>query len=287
MMTGCSKDAISDRLYTRALGLGGSSELTLYIQTFNEEGSFSGKGDTAEQALRSSEANEGRRIFTGHTELVCLDGSHTLEEVRQLLFTQGLSPACKVYFTNVRTFFQSEDSTRTLYSIRMSEQNGLIGETDLASTLNEWLGTGKTALLPSEGPEGTGMVFLHRDGSTVQLSQDAAKGMYWLRRSSKELTVTLSRDGAEYDVTILRTSLQKSVSDSGQVQYSLTVRTDNCPDAWQTILSETILGQCCAAVSEMQETHADVIGIEDLLTAEGEAFNPAQYPEILISVSVR
>ncbi len=285
LLTGCGKDSISDRLYTRTLGIGGSQELTLYAQTFNEEEGFSASGMTVTDALVRCESDRGSRILTGHTELLCLDGNVTFEACRDLLFEQGLSPSCKVCFVRLHSFFQSEDGSTVQERIRMSEENGQLGAADLASLLNEWCGAGGTALLPAASADS--MVLLHKDGTVTKLSEEAARGMYWLRRGKGALRITLSADGEKRDVKLLGCTLQKKVSEEGQLHFLLTVRDEDCPEAWRSVLAETLLSQCRTAVTEMQDVHADVIGIEDLLASADLSFDPAQFPEIKLEVRIQ
>lgn len=280
LMTGCTEENISNRLYTQILGLSGTGQLTLHARAFDEEAAFSARGSSTAEALRTGEAEQGGSIFIGHTELLCLDGSRTLEDTQDLLFSQGLSPACKVLCTNVGVFFEDESSTDMLRSIRMSEKNGLLGETDLSTVLSEWLGSRKTALLPVTAGSSLGMVLLRTDGTRVLLSEDAARGMYWLRRhKTEEFSMTLqTKDGTE-DITILRSSLKKTAAESTQgtvtLCYELTVHTEDCPEELHRTAAAQILAQCNAAAEEMLAANADVIGMEEVLAGyDMEPFPP-------------
>lgn len=263
-MTGCGTEHISERIYTRTLGITSDPELTMYAQAFGKDDSFSGTGRSAAAAIRSSESAQGGSIFIGHTELLCVDGSSTLAQVQDLLFSQGLSPACKLLYTDVRDCFASADTTALLESIRMAERNGALAVTDISTVLNEWLGDKQTALLPSLSGGALQMVLLHTDGTCTMLTAEAASGMYWLRRhGGEDFTITVETEDGVQDVPILRSALKKSAKED-RLCYALTVYTDDCPENVRPALQEMILRQCHTAVTEMLAADADVIGLGDL-----------------------
>ncbi len=285
-MTGCGRDTISNRVYTRTIGIQSDGTLTIHARDFSSSESFSGSGSTAAQALRSCEISMGKEIRSGHTELLCLDGSTKPEVFRELLFEDGLPPACKVCFTNLQDFFQAEETAELQQMLLLAEQNGTIGACDLASILVEWLGSGGTALLPSWDSESIGMALLHRNGDFAALSEQAAQGMYWLRKGSSGCTVTLTRDDETKDVRILQSSIRRSLEDSGSIRLLLSVRSEDCPSDWRSTLASKLLECCTSAVSEMRSAGADVLGIEELLEAERLSFDPEDYPEIVIEVRI-
>lgn len=264
LLTGCGTEHISERIYTQSLGISGEDELTLYAQAFGESRSFSGSGTTAAEALRQNEAAQGSRIFIGHTELLCLDGSRTRDTVQDLLLERGLSPACKLLYTQVEQCFTGADPSSVLESIRMAEKDGLLPLTDITTVLEEWLGSRETALLPALTDDGLQMVLLHTDGTCTLLSPDAAQGLYWLRRNSgEELSLTAETADGIQDIAVTRSSLRKSAADGG-LHYELTVYTDDCPEDAKSALRRKLLSQCRKAVSEMLAAGADVIGMETL-----------------------
>ncbi len=236
----------------------------MYAQAFGKDDSFSGTGRSAAAAIRSSESAQGGSIFIGHTELLCVDGSSTLAQVQDLLFSQGLSPACKLLYTDVSDCFANADTTALLESIRMAERNGALTVTDISTVLNEWLGDKRTALLPSLSGGALQMVLLHMDGTCTMLTAEAASGMYWLRRhGGEDFTITVETADGVQDVPILRSTLKKSAKQD-KLCYALTVYTDDCPEEIRPALQEMILRQCRTAVTEMLAADADVIGLGDL-----------------------
>ncbi len=251
----------------------GTKELTLYAQTFNGDKPFTAGGVTMTEALRSGEAAQGGRIFIGHTELLCIDGSRTLSDVQDLLCNQGISPACKLLYTDVDDCFRSTDTAKLLESVRMAERCGLIAQTDITTVLDEWLGDSQTALLPARSSDGLCMVLLHTNGRRTMLSEDAANGLFWLRRNDgRDMTVTVETPNGMEDIAILRNSLQKNaIPQDGKpaLCYSVSVYTDDCPDAVRQALRKKLLLQCRTAVSEMLAADADVIGLQSLAEFSG------------------
>ena len=264
LLTGCGTEHISEHIFTQALGITGDTELTLYAKTFSGDKAFAASGRTAADAIRSGEAAQGGRIFIGHTELLCLDGSRTLADTRDLLMEQGIPPACKLLYAQVADCITKADPAAVLESVRMGERDGLLALTDSSTVLDEWLGSKETALLPALSDDGLKMVLLHTNGTCTALSPEAAQGMYWLRRHGKpDFTLTAETEDGLKDVHVLRSTLRKSAV-NGTLQYQVTVSTDDCPENAKSVLRRKILSQCRQAVSEMLAADADVIGMAEL-----------------------
>jgi hypothetical protein len=285
LLTGCNEESLSDRLYTRAIGLTQGTEITLYGQIFGSEDYLAAEGVTPEEALCQGEIAAGGRIFTGHTELLCLDGSCTLETVQSLFFSQDLSPACKLLYTPVESYFRTQDSTETVRCLRMAEQDGLLAEASLATVLNEWLGIWETALLPDEDG---GMVLLHKNGTDTGLSESAVRGLCWLRQDCGELTTVIQLPEGVCNITIVRSSLKKTAEQSGnRLRYAITVYTQSANDEERSALKTEIQNQCRTAVTEMQAARADVIGMQELIEGAGAQPDPDNPPHIAIEVTVK
>lgn len=276
LLTGCAGDAIADRLYTQAIGLSGKDTLQFTIQGFEEEDARTVYADGIADALRQEEAEAGGRIFLGHTELLCLDGSRTSDTVRMLLFEQGLSPGCKVLYASPGELL-CRDSTEYVHALRMAEKNGLLPATELSTVLGEWLGAWETALLPAQDRK---LVLLHRDGTCVYLSEEAAAGMCWLRPGTDSFSMTTGAGDAE----IRSLELTKTMQD-GQGQYHIRLVTQDADDALRRTLKDRVQAECEAAVREMRDAGADVIGLQTLMEAAG--MQPGgTLPEVTVTVTV-
>lgn len=266
LLSGCSSETISDRLYTRAVGLTCNGKLSFYTQDFNQKINPPVEGISIAEVLRQEETLNGGKVFIGHTELLCLDGTCTLNPAEELLFEKGLSPACKVLYAKPEEYFQNPDNISVIHMIRMSEQNGLLCKTDLATALSEWHGIWETALLPVQKQNVPALVLLHKDGHCTELSDFAGKGMYWLRQNSGNFTMTLQTPEGEQDILIRNIRLEKQIENQ-KLFYHVIIRTGT-QELNQT-LQRLVEKQCKAAIHEMLSAKADVIGIQDLLEKSG------------------
>lgn len=290
LFTGCSSESIADRVYTQAIGLTCDETLSFYTQGFEQDSETEPViGTSIAEVLRCEESVNGGKVFIGHTELLCLDGTCTLECAEELLFQQGLSPACKILYTNPEEYFQDADSTATVHMIRMSEQNGLLSSTELSTALNEWNGIWETALLPaeSESQDYPELVLLHKNGTCTKLSNIASKGMYWLRRNSGSFTMTfeIPETHEMQDIFIQKTSIQKYIQ-NGKLYYHVKVKTKDSTQELRETLQNLIQKQCKLAVLEMLRANADVIGMQDLLENANIEIDNNTKPEVNISVSI-
>ena len=279
--TGCSSEPIADRVYTQSVGLTCDGTLSFYMQDFNETTISPVKGESIAEVLRQAETVTGGKIFIGHTELLCLDGTCTFNPAEELLFEKGLSPACKILYTQPETYFQNPDSKSVIHMIRISEQNGLLSSTELSSALEEWHGIGKTALLPVQKDNQLSLVFLHQDGHCTALSDNAVKGIYWLRRNSGNFLLTLNTPDGEKNISVKKCQLEKNFS-SQEFFYHVIVWADS--PQYHTLLKEQIENQCQTAIAEMRSAGADVIGLQDLL--ESENFRPEDHISAPIHLTV-
>ncbi len=283
LLTGCTSETISDRLYTQSIGLTCNGKLSFYTEDFNQEVSPPVEGISIAEVLRQEESLNGGKVFIGHTELLCLDGTCTLNPAEELLFEKGLSPACKVLYAKPDEYFQNPENTAMIHMIRMSEQNGLLSTTELATALNEWHGIWETALLPVQKPEQSvpGLVLLHKDGHCTELSDFAAHGMYWLRRNTGSFTMTLQTPDGEKDILIRSIRTEKRIENE-ELYYHVIIRTGT-PELNDT-LQRLVQKQCISALDEMTKAGADVIGIQDLL--ENSDIKPQKDMPLTIQLSV-
>lgn len=303
-LSGCSSESIADRVYTQAIGLTTKSEnsensqnselFTLYTQEFNQDSGSAVSGADIAEVLRREEAVNGGKVFTGHTELLCLDGTCTIAQTENLLLEQGLSPACKILYTDPGAYFENPNSTGTVHMIRMSERNGLLSSTELSTALSEWHGYRNTALIPmqKETQDYPALVLLHQDGTCKELSDAAAKGMYWLRRNAGNFTLTLDTPDGAQDIAISSCKLRKflnynNYNQAPELHYEIQVKTKDSSPALREILQKEILRECLAAVSEMNQAKADVIGMQDVLEHENLNLDPGTDPKLKISVIIK
>ncbi|MBR3631245.1 MAG: hypothetical protein IKN55_12345 [Oscillospiraceae bacterium] len=277
MLTGCGSEGFADRTYTRAIGLHGA--LQMCVQGFEQEGCTVTDAGSIGEALQFEEAAAGGRIFTGHTELLCVDGSGVGDAVEALFLEQGISPGCKVLYTRPVAYLQQHDAAETVHSLRMAERSGLLPRTELATVLEEWLGVGQTALVPVEGCRK--LVLLRQDGKTTALSEQACEGMRYLRHAPAVTNVTLD-DGTEIGIDRIR--LRKTAED-GTVRFTVKLRVRNASPSQCSALHEKLRQACEMAVREMHTARADVIGVQEICESHGIPADPL--PEVQVRVEVQ
>ena len=275
LLTGCGSDVIADRVYAQAVALSQQNGLRLSLQRFDEEGCHTVRADSLAEAFRLEEARAGGRVFVGHTELICLDGSVTASTVRELFYENGISPACKLLYAP-SGFLQDKDSTPVVHTLRMAERGGLLTETNLATCMEEWLGAYKTALLPAPGEPLPGLLLLHENGTCTRLHEDAARGMLWLRRPPEQADVTVGSQ----EITLQDIRLEKRM-DGEQPVYTLHVSARGCDAAARVALEQQLRRDCEAAARLVRAQNADVIGLQTLCEAEN-----CPLPEVLPLVQV-
>ncbi len=269
-LTGCSNDSLDNRVYTQGLGISSGNGFTLTFQRFEDTNSHTVHAENFSDAVRRQESMMGGEIFTGHTELLCIDRSHTVEHMQELFYQQWIPPDCKVIFTNPEDFLQNYDCTQMVHTIRMAEENGILPLTDLSTVLNEWMGMGETALMPVPAGNLPALVLMHKDGNALRLSEEAIRGMYWLRESGKK---DICFHGKEISVKVLR--LKKNYK-NGMLCYSLTMKiSDDVPEVRDMILSD-----CEKAIQEMRSVNADVINIQEVM----QKYHLETVPEISAEV---
>ncbi len=284
LLTGCSTETISDRMYTQAIGLTCDGDLSFYAQAFEKDPCEPVTGISISEVIRQEESVTGGKVFIGHTELLCLDGTCTLNPAEELLFQKGLSPACKVLYADPADYFKDPDHTAMIHMIRMSEQSGLLSITDLSTALNEWHGFLGTALLPVQKKGTPGLVLLHKDGACTALSEQAQKGMYWLRRNTGGFVMTLETPDGEQDISVRKIRIEKSLHDQ-QFYYHIKIW---ITEKIETQFLETLMqSQCETAIREMLAADADVIGIQDLLESQNLPLEKPALHSFHISVTVQ
>lgn len=282
LLTGCGSDVIADRVYTQAIALRQSGdEISLSLQSFGAEDVRTVNAGTLPLALKLEEAAAGGRVFVGHTELLCLDGTAPPTLAKELFFTQSLSPACKVIYAPAG-FLQKADSSAVIHTIRMAERNALLTETDLADALDDWAGAYRTALLPSpRGESLPELTLLRDDGTAHTLSDAAARGMFWLRKPPRKSEITV--DGETYPVSGV--TCQSCLSD-GVPLLTIRLKADGADVDACAAIEAAIRSDCEAAAEALFQANADVIGIESLYERERQPL-PEQVPLAEITVEVR
>ena len=279
LLTGCGSDILADRMYAQALGISAQNGLTLTLQSSENETCLTVRADSLAQAFALEEAQAGGRVFIGHTELICLDRSVDAGLLRELFYENGVSPGCKLVYSPAN-FLKTHDSTPLVQTQRMAERDGLLPQTDLSSVLEEWLGAYQTALLPIPSEPVPGLVLMHTDGTCTRLSDEAARGMLWMRQPPRRTNVSLGKQ----QITVQNVHLHKAWQGEAAV-YTLTVQAEGCDADTRKRLHKKLTEECQAAADAIISANADVIGLQTLMEAQGFPL-PEHLPPVSCKVVV-
>ena len=95
LLTGCASDGnVSDKSYLRAAVIGADSVTMSFFSEEDEPVTVS--VDSPEEARSAAELSGGKKIFTGYTELVILDGCDSADTLGFMLNEWKVSPSCIV-----------------------------------------------------------------------------------------------------------------------------------------------------------------------------------------------
>lgn len=144
-LTSCSSYGnVSTKAYLRALALDGN-KLTLAF--YEEQDAITVTADNLEEAKKIAELSIGKKIFTGHTELVLLKNCDNLEILDFMLHEWKLSPSCMIAQPkyNGRTVLAMADPESLTGSIKIAQQQELAPDCDIITIIGELLGDDNTA----------------------------------------------------------------------------------------------------------------------------------------------
>ncbi len=100
--------------------------------------------------------------------------------------------------------------------------------------------------------------------------------------------MTLATPDGTQNIFIASCKLKKTIRNQ-ILNYTITVKTKDSRPELREILQKEILRECQAAISEMNQAKADVIGMQDLLEHENFNFksDPDTDPALNISVIIK
>lgn len=154
LLASCASDGnVSDKSYLRVAVIGADSVTMSFFSEEDEVVTVS--ADSPEEALSAAELRGGKKIFTGYTELVLLDGCDCTDTLERMLREWKVSPSCIVACPrgNGAEFLAARTAEELEGAVRVAQEQELIGRCDIVTVLGELLGSGS-----AEVPE------LSRDG---------------------------------------------------------------------------------------------------------------------------
>lgn len=145
--TGCeSSGRVHDKNYLRAVSVSGDDEKTVTFTFFTKDGKYittSGKDITSAKEL--AELRTGRKIFTGYTEMIVLDGKNSIETLEFMLHKWKVSPSCIIaYAENGENIFTSSVE-RLTGSVMNAVKQGKSPECDIITVMSGLLGEKQSA----------------------------------------------------------------------------------------------------------------------------------------------
>lgn len=145
--TGCeSSGRVHDKNYLRAVSVSGDDEKTVTFTFFTKDGKYittSGKDITSAKEL--AELRTGRKIFTGYTEMIVLDGKNSIETLEFMLHKWKVSPSCIIaYSENGENIFESSVE-RLTGSVMNAVKQGKAPECDIITVMSGLLGEKQSA----------------------------------------------------------------------------------------------------------------------------------------------
>lgn len=154
--TGCeSNGRVHDKNYLRAVAVNGDNDKTVTFTFFTKDGKYittSGKDIT--EAKELAELRTGRKIITGYTEMIVLDGNNSIDTLEFMLHKWKVSPSCIVaYAENDDDIFESNVEKLT-GSVRNAVSQGKAPECDIITVMSGLLGENQSAQVAGISTDG-------------------------------------------------------------------------------------------------------------------------------------
>ncbi len=151
-LTGCSTGTdVNEMAYVRAVAVdSGNVTFAFYL----DEQILSVSADSMDKAKSAVELSLGKKIFTGHTELVILGECDEREVLDYLLSQWKVPPACKAAKSeNGGEILNSRKAEDIVGILEMAEEKNATGKCDIVTVLGQIL-NGKNEDLPLLTEEG-------------------------------------------------------------------------------------------------------------------------------------
>lgn len=116
--TGCSNECeIRDRAFVQSIGMehtDGRYKVSLRI--FGDDNCYIGSGETFNKAVADAEQSQGKKFYTGHTELIVIREEES-EFLLENLVNEDISLDCLVLYDISPAAFVKENDTESLTDI--------------------------------------------------------------------------------------------------------------------------------------------------------------------------
>ncbi|MDE6781948.1 MAG: hypothetical protein K2J40_10920 [Ruminococcus sp.] len=158
--TGCeSNGRVHDKNYLRAVSVSGDNEKIVTFTFFTKDGKYittSGKDLT--EAKELAELRTGKKIITGYTEMIVLDGSNSVDILEFMLHKWKVSPSCIIAYSEDGDVFDSSVEKLT-GSVNNAISQGKAPECDIITVMSRLLGENQSAQVA--GISSDGIISVH------------------------------------------------------------------------------------------------------------------------------
>lgn len=137
-LTGCSTGTdVNEMAYVRAVAIEGDSVTFAF---YLEEQVLTVSADSPDKAKSAAELSLGKKIFTGHTELVILGECDKREILDYMLSQWKVPPACKVTeCENGKEILNNRKAEDIVGILKLAEEKKIMEKCDIVTVLGRYV----------------------------------------------------------------------------------------------------------------------------------------------------
>ena len=155
MLTGCASDGnVSNKRYLRAVSVGRDTVTLSFFPDGSDNVTVS--ADSPAEARISAELGGGRKIFTGYTELVILDGCDNTAALEFMLHEWKVSPSCIIACPEGSgdELLAGSSAEALEGAVKLAQEQELVGRCDIVTVLGGLLTGDRRAEVPELSDSG-------------------------------------------------------------------------------------------------------------------------------------
>lgn len=154
--TGCeSNGRVHDKNYLRAVSVSGDKEKTVTFTFFTKDGKYvTTSGKDINEAKEMAELRTGRKIFTGYTEMIVIDGHNSIDTLEFMLNKWKVSPSCIIAYSEDDEDIFSSSVEMLTGSVDNAVKQGKTPECDIITVMSKLLGEKHSAQIAEISPDG-------------------------------------------------------------------------------------------------------------------------------------
>lgn len=258
LLCGCDiRTEVGKKSFARILHIDGNAiTLTLYDGEI-----LSGIGKTPMSAVASAEAESGKIISIGHTELLLLGEGEYQPILEGFLKSGTPSPSCFVAYCSAQGGCD-EETLDLPADLEVQEKNLTLARKNICQTLDGMLSLSQCAAVPYISGDIKGMAVIGKNGLIFRLSADASVGLSLLNGSAAD-----TYDDTSAHIIAVRPDIGVSLENNRIIaEIRIGIRCSK-PIEDEKALLERIERMCREALKETALAGYDTIGIEKILGA--------------------